>query len=144
MKFLDSNIFIYAFYRPRRQLTSSEKAMKDSSKRIVTSMANGKESVVTTVVHLSEVANILKHSFTVKQLAEMLTGLLMLDNVEVLGVGKTEYFAATELGQELGLDPNDALAVQVMQSKGLSEIYSFDKVFDEIEEITRLPTGDMA
>ena len=124
MRFLDSNIFIYAFYKPKRQLTTLEKAMKDSSKRIINDIENGKESVVTTVVHLSEMVNILKHSFTVKQLGEIVTGLIMLDNVEVLGIGKNEYFAATELGQEFGLDSNDALAVQVMQSKGLAEIYS--------------------
>ena len=139
MRFLDSNIFIYAFYKPKRQLTTLEKAMKDSSKRIINDIENGKESVVTTVVHLSEMVNILKHSFTVKQLGEIVTGLIMLDNVEVLGSGKNEYFAATELGQEFGLDSNDALAVQVMQSKGLAEIYSFDKMFEKIEGIARLP-----
>ena len=139
MRFLDSNIFIYAFYKPKRQLTTLEKAMKDSSKRIINDIENGKESVVTTVVHLSEMVNILKHSFTVKQLGEIVTGLIMLDNVEVLGIGKNEYFAATELGQEFGLDSNDALAVQVMQSKGLAEIYSFDKMFEKIEGIARLP-----
>ena len=63
----------------------------------------------------------------------------MLDNVEILGVGKNDYFAAAELGQEFGLDSNDALAVQVMQSKGLAEIYSFDRVFEKIEGIARLP-----
>jgi len=139
MRFLDSNIFIYAFYKSNRQLTTLEKAMKDSSKGIINDIENGKESLVTTVVHLSEMVNILKHSFTAKQLGEIVMGLIMLDNVEVLGVGKNEYFAATELGQEFGLDPNDALAVQVMQSKGLAEIYSFDRVFEKIEGIARLP-----
>jgi len=113
--------------------------MKDSSKRIINDIENGKESVVTTVVHLSEMVNILKHSFTAKQLGEIVTGLIMLDNVEILGVGKNDYFAAAELGQEFGLDSNDALAVQVMQSKGLAEIYSFDRVFEKIEGIARLP-----
>ena len=71
MRFLDSNIFIYAFYKSNRQLTTLEKAMKDSSKRIINDIENGKESVVTTVVHLSEMVNILKHSFTAKQLGEI-------------------------------------------------------------------------
>ncbi len=139
MKFLDANIFIYAFYKPRRPLNTLEKRMKDSSKSVIADVGNGKESVATTVVHLSEMVNILKHSFTVSQLGEVVTGLLMLDNVEVLEVDKTKYFAATDLGQELGLDPNDALAVQSMRLKGISEIYSFDKVFEKVKGITRLP-----
>ncbi|MBM3897982.1 MAG: type II toxin-antitoxin system VapC family toxin [Thaumarchaeota archaeon] len=139
MKFLDSNVFIYAFYKPKRQLNTSEKAMKDSSKKIISNIQNGKESVVTTVVHLSEIINILKHSFSVKELAEIAAGLLMLDNVEVLDVSKEDYFVATELGQEFGIDPNDALAVQVIQTKGLTEIYSFDKAFEKVEGIARLP-----
>jgi predicted nucleic acid-binding protein len=139
MKFLDSNVFIYAFYKPKRQLNASEKAMKDSSKRTISNIINGKETVLTTVVHLSEIINILKHSFPVKQLAEIVAGLLISDNIEVLGVGKEEYLAATELGQDFGLDSNDALAVQVMQTKGLTEIYSFDKAFEKVEGITRLP-----
>ena len=32
MRFLDANIFIYAYYRPKKQLTEKEEAMKDLSK----------------------------------------------------------------------------------------------------------------
>ncbi len=33
------------------------------------------------------------------------------------------------------MDTNDALAVQVMQSKDVGEIYSFDRVFDRVERV---------
>jgi predicted nucleic acid-binding protein len=49
------------------------------------------------------------------------------------------YFAATELGEELKLDPNDALAVDVMRSNTIKEIYSSDEDFDKVERIKRLP-----
>ena len=49
------------------------------------------------------------------------------------------YFAATELGDDLKLAPNAALAVDVMKMNGIEEIYSFDEDFDEIEGISRLP-----
>ena len=48
-RFLDSNVFIYAFYKPRRHLTQLEKAMKDSSKKVIANMMEGKESLITTV-----------------------------------------------------------------------------------------------
>ena len=139
MKFLDSNVFIYAFYRPGRHLSQSEKQMKDLSKKIVAEVEEGKEKVVTTVVHLSQVVNILKHGVTPEQLAEIMEELLMLDNLEVEGVDKPKYLAATELGRDLGLDANDALAVQAMQSRGLREIFSFDKAFENVNGLIRVP-----
>ena len=139
IRFLDSNVFIYAFYKPGRHLTQLEKAMKDSSKKVISSMMDGNESLVTTVVHVSEVANILKHSLHVSQVAEMIDGVFSLETVEVLGVTKNEYLAASEVGKEMEMDPNDALAFQVMSSRGLSEIYSYDRVFERIAGIKRLP-----
>ena len=92
--------------------------MKDLSKKIVAEVEEGKEKVVTTVVHLSEVVNILKHGVTPEQLSEIMEGLLMLDNLEVEGVDKPKYLAATELGRDLGLDANDAVAVTIIVANG--------------------------
>ncbi len=138
-RFLDSNLFIYAFYKPGRNLTSLERGMKDSSKKILGGIMDGRESVVTTVVHISEVANILKHSLQVNQIAEIIDGVFSLETVEVLGVTKNEYLAASELGRELEMDPNDALAFQIMLSKRLDEIYSYDRIFEKMSGIKRLP-----
>jgi predicted nucleic acid-binding protein len=112
--------------------------MKNLSKNIITNISLGKESIITTVVHLSEIANILKHSLTKKELNEIIHGVF--DRVEVLGVTREEYLAASELAQELDFgDPNDALAYQVMSDRDLNEIYSFDQVFERVEGIRRLP-----
>ena len=66
-------------------------------------------------------------------------GLFMLDNVKIKGVTGEAYFAAAELGDDLRLEANDALAVDVMRLNGVTEIYSFDEDFEKIEGITRLP-----
>ncbi|MEM0023404.1 MAG: type II toxin-antitoxin system VapC family toxin [Thermofilaceae archaeon] len=139
MRFLDANVFIYAYYKPKRQLTQREKQMKDLAKRILSDVSQGRERVITTVVHLSEVVNILKHGMPAEELAKLITGLLTMENVEVRGVSREDYLAAAELGRELQLDPNDALAIDVMRASGVTEIYSFDRDFDKIEGITRLP-----
>lgn len=139
MRFLDANVFIYAYYKPKRQLTQKEKQMKDHAKKIISEVSHGKEEVITTVVHLSEVVNILKHGMLLERLTNVILGLFMLDNVKIHGVSKEAYFAATELGDDLKLDPNDALAVDVMRLNDIKEIYSFDEDFDEIEGISRLP-----
>lgn len=139
MKFLDANVFIYAYYKPKRQLTQKEKQMKDHAKRIISEVSQGKEDVMMTVVHLSEVANILKHGMPLEQLTQIILGLFMKDNIKIQGVSKEAYFAATELGEDLKLDPNDALAIDAMRLNDTKEIYSFDEDFDKIEGISRLP-----
>jgi hypothetical protein len=140
MRFLDANVFIYAYYKPKKQLTQKEKQMKEHAKKIISGVSQGKEDVMMTVVHVSEIVNILKHGMPLDQLATIVRGLFMLDNVKIIGVTREAYFAATELGDDLKLEANDALAVDIMRLNDIKEIYSFDEDFDQIEGITRLPT----
>jgi predicted nucleic acid-binding protein len=139
MKFLDANVFIYAYYKPKKQLTEKEQQMKTLSKKIISDVSLGKEEVLTTVVHVSEVANILKHGLPWEQLMAIIQGLFMIENVKVFGVSAEAYFGAIELGEELKLEVNDALAVDVMRQNDVEEIYSFDEHFDQLYGIKRLP-----
>ncbi|MBC7120276.1 MAG: type II toxin-antitoxin system VapC family toxin [Candidatus Methanosuratus sp.] len=132
MKFLDANVFIYAYYKPKRELNQKERQMKESAKNIVAEISEGKEEVATTVVHLSEVAKILKHGMPINELNRFILDLFMLDNVKIYDVTKKAYFAATELGEELKVDPNDALAVEIMRANAIQGIYSFDSDFEKI------------
>ncbi len=140
MRFLDANIFIYAYYKPKRELSHTEKSMKRLSQEILIDVNAGKLEVLTTVVHLSEVANILKHNLPTETLARVLMDMFMLENVDIADVTKTDYLAAIELGAELQRDPNDALAIQLMQSNKINEIYSFDKTFEKVVGIKRIPS----
>jgi len=139
MRFLDANIFIYAYYKPKKQLTQREKQMKEQAKQIISNISQGKEEVTITVVHLSEIVNILKHGMPLDQLTKIIRGIFMLDNVKIHGVTREAYFAAAELGEDLRLEANDALAVDVTRLNDIKEIYSFDEDFDQIEGISRLP-----
>jgi predicted nucleic acid-binding protein len=139
MRFLDANIFIYAYYKPKKQLTEKEKQMKEHAKKIISNVSQGKENVMMTVVHVSEVVNILKHGMSQDQLTNIIRGLFMLENVKIIDVTRDTYFAAVELGEDLKLEANDALAVDIMRQNGIDEIYSFDEHFDHIEGITKLP-----
>ena len=139
MRFLDANVFIYAYYKPKKQLNQKEKQMKERAKQIISNVSQGKIEVTMTVVHLSEIVNILKHGMPLDQLNKIIRGIFMLDNVRIHGVTREAYFAAAELGEDLKLEANDALAVDVMRLNGIREIYSFDEDFDQIEGISRLP-----
>jgi predicted nucleic acid-binding protein len=139
LKFLDANIFIYAYYKPKKALTEREESMKEEAKRIIRNISEGKEDVITTVVHISEIVNVLKKGMAKDQMTEKILGLFMLDNVKIIDVTKDAYFAAVALGNDFKLEPNDALAVDIMQQNNISEIYSFDEHFNNVDGITRLP-----
>lgn len=139
MRFLDANIFIYAYYKPKRSLTQKEQKMKTQAKKIIRNISEAKEEVTTTVIHIAEAVNILKHGMPLQTLTNTILGLFMLENVKILGVNKQLYFAATELAQDLRLDPNNSLIIQTMNLTNIKEVYSFDKDLEKIEGITRLP-----
>ena len=139
MRFLDANIFVYAFYRPNRRLSSREQRMKEESKRILEAITDGKEKAITTMVHLSETVNMLKHGMDPPKLADLVVQLLSLDNLRTETVDRDQYLAAAELGRDLNRDPNDALAVLVMREHKLREVYTYDGDFDELEGIVKLP-----
>jgi uncharacterized protein len=139
MRFLDANIFVYAFYKPKKPLSEKEEAMKEQAQNIIRSISEGKEEVTTTVVHLSEVVNILKHGMPKDTLTQVMLGLFMLDNVKILDVTRDGYFAAVELSEDYNFDSNDALALDVMRQNGIGEVYSFDDHFSKIEGIVRIP-----
>jgi len=139
MKFLDAKVFVYAYYKPKKQLSEKEHQMKEHAKTIISNISKGKEEVIITVVHVSEVANVLKHGMPQEQLTTIIRGLFMLDNVRIMDVTKDAYFAATELGEDLKLEPNDALAIDMMRQNNIAEIFSFDERFNQIDGITRIP-----
>ncbi len=139
MRFLDANIFVYAFYKPKGKLTEKQKFMKEKAKEIVRKLIEGKEKFITTVVHVSEVANILEKALSIEALNSILTTLYSLENLKIVGITEEEYLIAIELMKKYKIDPNDCLAIYIMKKEGIKEIYSFDKDFDKIEEIRKLP-----
>lgn len=139
MRFLDANPFVYAYYRPSGGISEDAKRMKEEAKALITRINAGGERVMTSVVHVSEVANILKHSMSLPELVEVVSGLLTNEAVQVEAVTPEDYLGAVESAKELGIDPNDSLALVLMRRHKMEDIFTFDKGFDNVEGIRRLP-----
>ena len=137
MRFLDTNVFIYAYYKPREELSEKARWMKEESKKILKKINDGEEEVVTTVVHLSEVNNFLKKSMGAFYLQNLFLELFSLENFKIVDVNAENYLAAITMIAETGLDVNDCLALKVMRDMGITEIYSFDKGFEKF--VKRFP-----
>ncbi|MEM2843760.1 MAG: type II toxin-antitoxin system VapC family toxin [Candidatus Bathyarchaeia archaeon] len=138
MRFIDSNIFLHAFLIPRRSLTREEQHIKNEAKRIVKRIKKG-ENVATTVVHLSEVINIIEDGLSLQKSLGFLAWTLTSGNFKVFPVTAEDYEVAVSLGKDSEVSANDALACLFMRKNKIKEIYSFDKHFDKLKGIVRLP-----
>ncbi len=137
MRFIDANIFVHAFLDPKRPLQTHELNIKESAKGIVLRLEEG-EPMVTTVVHLSEVANILESRMPTRVALEVLSSIMFLENLTVLGTSSEAYRSALRTAEVLGLGVNDGLAYIAMSDSGVKELYSFDRDFDGLSDVKRV------
>jgi predicted nucleic acid-binding protein len=135
---VDSNIFLHAFLKPRRKLTQKELNIKEEAQTIVKEIEAGEEVALSTT-HISEVVNVIETSLGLEKSLGFLAWIVTKDNVEVYSVGLGHYETSLPLAKENEISANDALAYLFMKNHGLKEIYSFDKHFDQLKDIVRLP-----
>jgi uncharacterized protein len=137
MRFVDSNIFVHTLLKPRRELKTHEAEIKEGAKKVLLRIEEGEEAM-TTVVHVSEVANILESRMTRDGSWRILSALASMRGLSISGVSGDDYRSAIQASKVLGVGVNDALAYAVMKKAGVEEIYSFDKHFDLLPEIRRV------
>ena len=130
MRFIDANVFVHAILKPRK-LDREAKNMKERARSIFNRF-NAGEEVLTTIVHTSEVANVLEDAAGFRFAAEFARNLLCRANLRVVTVTVEQYLAASELALENEVGVNDGLAALIMKEKGLTQAYSFDKHLDRL------------
>ena len=138
VRFLDSSVFLHAFLRPKRRLTGREKWVKDAAKNIISSVEGG-EQVCTTVVHVSEVANIVESRLGLLKSIGLVAWIADSENIEVFDVSFEEYTLALAFSRKYMVSVNDALAYLVMREHGIKTIYTFDRHFRNFKDIEVLP-----
>ncbi len=135
--FVDANIIIYAFLKPKRKLQSHEEKIKNAAKKIVTRINEGEETV-TSVVHFSEICNVLEDHLPIQEAYAIEKGLLFLENIIIKEVSEEHYLKAIAVAEENQIGANDGLAYIIMKETGLNKIYSFDTDFDEFKDVQRI------
>jgi predicted nucleic acid-binding protein len=132
--FVDTNVFVYAFLKPKRKLQPHEQKIKDAAKKIVTRINEGEETV-TSVVHFSEICNILEDYLPFGEACTIEKGLLLMDNIAIKEVSDGDYLKALAIAEDQQVGANDALAYVLMKEEGITRIYSFDKDFNEFKDV---------
>jgi len=139
LRFIDASVFLYAFFKPKKNIPKDVLALKENAKRILLRIEEGEE-VATTVIHLAEVANILESHMSKTKSIEYIKAILGKPSIHVYDVSVASYGEAVLKAEEYMIGVNDALALIYMERLGLSEIYSFDKDFDKIKWVKRIIT----
>jgi predicted nucleic acid-binding protein len=137
LRFLDSSVFLYAYIRPRRRPPPEVEDDKRMAQAIIRRVQGG-EMVTTTVVHVSETANILEARAPLEEARSIILDILNMDTIRVTPVDSARYLRAVQVAEAHGVGTNDALAYVAMVEGGVSEVYSFDRHFDVLPGVTRL------
>ncbi len=141
MIYLDANLFIYAYFKKRKNkvLTPKVKWMKKKAKEILKEINEEKEEYCISIIQLSEVVNLLKSVMSWQDLKEFIMGLYTNNSINITEVTKLVYLNAVDKITKYDMDPNDISAYLIMRELGITQIFTFDKHFQNLEGITRLP-----
>jgi predicted nucleic acid-binding protein len=131
MRFIDANVFIYAVLKPKVPVPETVLKKKTAAKEIFLRV-NGGEEVVTTTVHLSEVANVLEDAAGTGFAVDLLSTILLKASIKVETVTADDYRESVAVAEKYSVSVNDALALVVMDRHGIDEIYTFDRHFDRV------------
>ena len=129
MRFIDANVFIYAILKPKIALPEAVQRKKTAAKEIFLRV-NAGESVTTTTVHLSEVANVLEDAAGISFAGDFLSALVIKSTINVEPVTVDDYRESIFLAKKSAISINDALAILIMERQGIGEIYTFDRHFN--------------
>ncbi len=137
VKFLDSSVLLHAYLRPRRKLSPEEDRVKNVALEMLRRVEEG-EDVATSVVHLSEAVNIVEARLGLKEALKLLENSIATENLVVLTTTRGNYEEALAIATRYKISPNDALAALLSRNANITEVYSFDKHFDNIPFIRRI------
>lgn len=128
---MDANVFIYAYLKSE-DTGKRTLEIKQRSRKIVKRINEG-EAVSISVVHISEILNVLESRLPPKDVKRFLDGLMWKDNVTVFPVERSDYMVAGDASMIHEIGINDALALVLMSKNNVTEIYSFDRDFDKVD-----------
>lgn len=136
-RFIDASVFIYSYLKPKKTLGPELVKLKENAQSIVKRINEG-EHAITSLIHISEIANILDARMPLRDSLEIMTDLMTIETIEILQPTSGLYQSAIEEAKIANVGVNDALAYLFMKEKEITEVYSFDLDFDQMKGITRI------
>ena len=140
MIYLDTNVFIYAYFKPKEiSLTPKVKWMKSEAKNVIEKLNNESEKFCISLIQLSEVVNILKMTLMWEDLRRFLLGLISNNSLQIFEISKLLYINSIDKITKYNMDSNDISAYLIMKENNINQIFTFDKKFRNLKDIECLP-----
>lgn len=130
--FVDTNLFI-------RYLTNDDPVKADKIENLLNDAAAGKIKLVTTEMVMAEIVWVLESGYSLENtdIAPLVRGILATPGLEV--INSSFVARAVELYEAANIDFIDGYIAAVMEQRGISELYSFDrKYISRIKKLVRL------
>ncbi len=137
MRFLDTNILLRYFTRD-----DEEKARKALA--LLQHIENGEEKVETSLPVIFETIFTLQRYYKAprSRIKDLLLLVLRLRDLRL--PAKNLCIAALDIFVKQNISYADAFNAIYMQSKGITEVYSWDEDFDRIEGLTRIEPAEVS
>jgi len=134
-RFLDTNIFL-------RYLARDDEGKASAALALLMRVEQGEERVVTSAMVIFETIFTLEKSYGVPKttIRERLENIISMRGLQL--TDKALYYRALELYVDKNVSFADAYNSAFVQTRGESEIYSWDSDFDKVEGIRRLEPQD--
>lgn len=130
--FIDTNLFI-------RYLTDDDPVKADKVEALLDKAAGGKLKLLTTEMVMAEIVWVLESAYSLKNtdIAPLVRGILATPGLEVINAPLVTR--AVELYESANIDFIDGYIAAVMEQRGITELYSFDrKHISRVRKIVRL------
>lgn len=133
MLYVDSNIFIYPVIYDTEAVGEAK-----SSKDFLFKIASGEVQAYTATLTWDEIAWATRKIFGFESSAEQSRKFLSFPNLRLLGVNKNAVLRAQTLMEKYRTRPRDAVHAAVALENKITTILSYDKDFDDINELKRI------
>ena len=129
-RFLDTNILL-------RYLTRDDEEKARRALALLTRVERGEEKVMTSPLVILETVFTLQSRYRVprERIKELLEDIISLRGLQLLN--KSLYYRTFDLYVDKNISFADAYNAAYMESRGVSEVYSWDTDFDGLEGIAR-------
>lgn len=133
--FVDTNILL-------RYLTRDDEQKAQRALNLLVKVEQGEEKVVSSSLVIFETIFTLQHSYKIsrQQISSLILPIISLRGFQL--PNKNVYYQAFDFYITKNISFADAYNAAYMLSESISNIYSWDKVFDRIEGIERLEPGE--
>jgi predicted nucleic acid-binding protein len=133
MRFIDANVFIRYLTRddPEKAQACLELFQKAQQKEITITTS---ESVIAEVVYVLSSKRL--YNLPREEIRKLLYPFLLLPGLTL--TNRKMYLRALDLYATCPIDFEDALIVAQMERQKITEVYSYDRDFDQVAGITRL------